>query len=104
MTRPKTVYLRVEVRLRRVRDEELAAAGVRPVERHADGSAQVGPLVELVANRVAGSAFAVAARIAGLDHEVGHHAMEGQPSKNPCRASVTKLSTVSGASSTASSI
>jgi hypothetical protein len=32
----------VEVRLRRVRDEELAAAGVRPVERHADGAAQYG--------------------------------------------------------------
>ena len=28
----------VEMRLRRVRDEELAAAGVLPVERHADGA------------------------------------------------------------------
>ena len=41
------------MRLRRVRDEELAAAGIGPVERHADGAAQVGTLVELVANRVA---------------------------------------------------
>src|SRR5688572_12746372 len=61
-----------------MRDEELAAAGVFPVERHADGAAQVRTLVDLVANREAGAAFAVAAWIAALDHEVGHDAMEGE--------------------------
>src|SRR5258708_31766292 len=71
--------LRVEMRLRRVRDEVLAAAGVRPrIERHADGAAQVGALVELVADRIARSAFAVAARIAVLNHEVGHDAVDAQ--------------------------
>ena len=67
---------RVEVRLRRVRDEELAAAGVLPVERHADGAAQIRPLVDLVANRVARPALAVAARIAVLHDEVGHDAVD----------------------------
>src|SRR5262245_44299142 len=60
-----------------MRDEELAAAGVGPVERHADGPAQIRTLVQLVANRVAGSAFTVAARIAALDDEVLDDAMEG---------------------------
>ena len=60
-----------------MRDEELTAAGVAPeIERHADRAAQVGALVELVANRVAGPALAVAARIAGLNHEVGHDAVD----------------------------
>ena len=67
---------RVEVRLRRVGDEPLAAAGVLPVERHPHGSAQVRQLVQLVANRVARAAFAVAARVAALNDEVGHHAMD----------------------------
>ena len=43
-----------------------------------DGAAQIGALVQFVANRVARSAFAVAARIAGLHDEVGHDAMERQ--------------------------
>src|SRR4029450_5246336 len=62
--------LGVELGLWRDRDEVLAAAGVTPgVERHADGSAQVGTLAELVADRVTRSAFAVAAWIAGLGDE-----------------------------------
>ena len=54
-----------------------------PVERHADGAAQVRPLIELVADRVAGPAFAVAARIAALDDEVGHDAMEREAVEEP---------------------
>ena len=41
-----------------------------------DRAAQVGPLVDLVADRVAGPALAVAPRIAILHHEAGHHAMD----------------------------
>ena len=47
-------------------------------ERHADRAAQIRLLVQLVANRVARTAFAVAARVAALDDEVRHHAMERQ--------------------------
>jgi len=51
------------MRLRRQRDEELAAAGIGPVEGHADGAAQVRPLVQLVANREPRPAFPVAGYI-----------------------------------------
>ena len=47
-------------------------------ERHADGAAQERALVQLVANRVAGPAFAVAARIAVLHDEVRHDAVDLQ--------------------------
>src|SRR3954468_5653138 len=52
--------LGVEVRLRAVRDEALAGAGVAPLERHPDRAAQVRTIVELVADGVAGRAAAVA--------------------------------------------
>src|SRR5207237_8590061 len=71
--------LRIEMRLRRVRDEELTAAGVGPgVERHADGAAQVRVLVELVTNGLPRSTFAVAPRITGLHHEIGNNAMHAE--------------------------
>src|SRR5262245_61292695 len=60
-----------------MRDEELAAAGICPVERHPDRPAEKRLLVALVANRVAGTSFAVATWIAALDDEVGHHPMDG---------------------------
>src|SRR3954466_5619662 len=69
----------LEMRLRTIRDEVLAAAGLLSVERHAHRAAQVRPLVELVAERVARPAFAVAARIAVLQHEPGHDAMNAEP-------------------------
>src|SRR5581483_6939928 len=70
---------RIEVWLRRVRDEPLTAAGVRPgIERHADGAAQIRTLVQLVADRIAGTAFTVAAWIAVLNHEVGNDAVDAQ--------------------------
>src|SRR5262245_56087785 len=62
-----------------MRDEELTAAGVLPVERHAHGPAQVWSLVDLVSNRVAWPAFTVSARVAVLHDEVGHDAMNRNP-------------------------
>src|SRR5919204_1614299 len=61
-----------------MRDEELTAAGVGPVERHADGASQVRALVDLIADGVTGPAFAVAARISVLNDEVGYHAVNAQ--------------------------
>src|SRR5262245_42327035 len=59
-------------------DEELAAAGVRPIERHTDRASHVGPLIQFVTNRKAWSSLAVATRIASLNDEVRHHAVERQ--------------------------
>src|SRR5262245_44784081 len=61
-----------------MRDEELAAAGVLPVERDADDAAQVRLLTEFVANRETRAALAVAAGIAALDHEIGNDAVKRQ--------------------------
>src|SRR3982751_1576636 len=58
----------VEMRLRRMGDEELAAAGVRTGQRHPERPPQIAPAVQLVANGVAGPAVAVAARVAALHH------------------------------------
>src|SRR5687768_9137988 len=55
-----------------MRDEELTAAGVFPVERHPYCAAKVGQLVQLVANGVARPAFPIAARVSSLDDEVGN--------------------------------
>src|SRR5947207_4374618 len=74
---------RVEVRLWRVRDEELAAARVLPRQRHSDGAAKEGTLVQLVADRVAGSALAIASRVSILHDEVRDHAMDLQPVEKP---------------------
>src|SRR5437667_11471070 len=60
-----------------MRDEELAAAGVLPVERHADRTAKVWQLVQFIANRVPRPTVTIAARVAVLDDEVGDHAMDG---------------------------
>ena len=49
------------------------------IERHADRAAQIRPLVQLVADRVARPAFAVAARIAVLDDEVRDDAVDAEP-------------------------
>src|SRR5207247_10365141 len=62
-----------------MRDEELAAAGIGPIERHADGATQIGPLAELVADRESGSAFAVAPRIPTLYDEVGDDTVKREP-------------------------
>src|SRR5687768_1093377 len=61
-----------------MRDEELASTGIAPGEGHADGAAEIWLLVQLVANRVARSAVAIAARVASLNDKVRDHAMEHQ--------------------------
>src|SRR5690348_1537026 len=64
------------MRLRRVGDEELAAARVGAVERDANGAAEKRPFAELVPQRKARAAGAVAARIAALNDEIGHDAVK----------------------------
>ena len=59
-------------------DEELRAVRVRPSVRHRERAAGDLVLVELVLERVAGTAGPVARRAAALDHEVGDHAVEGE--------------------------
>src|SRR6202035_111235 len=75
---PEDRVAAVEMRLGREGEEELAAAGVRAGERHADPPAGVAPAIDLVADGVARAAEAVAAGIAALHHEVGNDAMEGE--------------------------
>src|SRR5437667_7115296 len=52
----------VEMRLRRMGDEELRAAGIWPGERHAHGPARVFLQIDLVADRVARPTLHVVAR------------------------------------------
>src|SRR5438132_647662 len=70
MAEHRVVRLRVEVVSLRSRDEEeLAAARVRAGVRHRERAGPIGLLAgELVGNRVAGTAGAVAERVAALDH------------------------------------
>ncbi len=72
--------LAVEVRLRGVGDEELAAVGVRARVGHREHAALVAQRValRLVAEGVARAARARALGAAALDHEVGDHAVELQ--------------------------
>ena len=64
----------------RQRDEELRAAGVRACIRHREDALAAVPKIrmELVGNRIAGAAGAVAFRAAALDHEAIDDAMEDQ--------------------------
>ena len=87
----------VEVRLRRVGDEELRAAGVGPGEGHAHRAARVLLQIDLVADRVAGAAVHVVARIAALDHEVRHDAHERSCCRSTCAARAARSSTSSSA-------
>ena len=75
---PEDGVAAVEVRLRGEGDKELAAAGVRAGEGHADRAAAVAQAVDLVADDVARAAAAVAPRVTALDHEVGDDAVEGE--------------------------
>ena len=75
----------VEVRLRGMGDEELAAAGVGPVERHADRATQVRPHIDLVADAVAGAPFTVAPRVPVLHHEIRNDRGGSPPRRRiPC--------------------
>ena len=78
MTRPKTVYFASRCGCGECVMKNWLPPVSGQIERHADGAAQVRPLVQLVANRVAGPAFAVAARIAVLHDEVGHDAVDAE--------------------------
>src|SRR3954465_1313334 len=75
---PGDRVIAVEVRLRRVAEEELAAAGVGAARRYPHGSTDEMKRAVLVGQRPAGTAVAVAARVSSLDDEVGHHSMERQ--------------------------
>src|SRR5215475_5493727 len=68
----------VQVRLWRVRDEKLAAAGVLAREGHSDRAASVRPGVDFAADLIAGAAFAVAARVAALNDEIRNDAMKSE--------------------------
>src|SRR2546425_602500 len=74
---PKDRVNAVEVRLRGVRDEILAPAGVGAGERHADGANVVPHGIDLVAEVEPrpGATPAVSARVAVLDHEIRDDAM-----------------------------
>src|SRR4051812_34381088 len=63
---------------RRGDDEELAAVRVRPCVRHRERAADDLVVVDLVLERVAGTACAGAERAAALDHEVLDHAVEAE--------------------------
>src|SRR5207237_8425211 len=60
----------VEMRLGRVRDEELRPARVGTRKSHADRAARVLLQVDLVADRISGAAFHVVPWIAPLDDEI----------------------------------
>lgn len=68
----------IQMRLRRMRDEKLAAARVFARQSHPDRSANVRPRVHFAANLITRSAFAVSARITSLNDEVRDYAMKGQ--------------------------
>src|SRR5689334_21230604 len=68
----------VEMRLRRVRDEVLTAACVRPGQRHSNGAALIAVLIHFVSDCIAGSAVAIVARISVLRDEVWDDAMESR--------------------------
>src|SRR5204862_5048707 len=70
--------LAVEPRRRGQRDEELSAVGVRAAVRHREDAGFGVPQLrrELVGERVARAARALAERVAALDHEAGDHAMK----------------------------
>src|SRR5829696_571751 len=66
----------IEVRLRRVRHEELAPTGIGAGERHPEGASPVAVWIELVPNGIPRSAVPVPPWVTGLHHEVRHDAVE----------------------------
>src|ERR1041384_6357570 len=65
----------VEMRLRRMGDEELTAAGVGARQGHADGPRLIARLIHFIALHESRPAPPVAARVAVLNHDVGHDAV-----------------------------
>src|SRR5262245_31222552 len=75
---PEDGVTAVQMWLRRVRDEKLAAAGVLARKSHPDRAASVRPGVDLAADLIAGAAFAVTTRVASLNDEIRHDAVKAQ--------------------------
>src|SRR5215510_11548349 len=75
---PEDGVTAVQMWLRRMRDEKLAAAGVLAREGHPDRAANVRPGIDLAADLIAGAAFAVAARVASLNDEIRHDAVKSE--------------------------
>src|SRR6266576_3119470 len=69
----------VQVRLRRMGDEVLAASRIGSRESHADGSDGVADRVDFVPNREPRSAPTIAAWISVLDHEIRNDAVPACP-------------------------
>src|SRR5436190_11475646 len=69
----------VQVRLRRMRDEILAAAGVGTRERHADRADVVTHGIDLIADREPWPAPPIATGVAVLHDEVRHYPMPARP-------------------------
>src|SRR5438034_8201839 len=75
---PEQRVAAVEMGLRRMGDEELAAPRVLLRPRHAHRAPAIGPLSHLAAQLIAGTPVAVAPRITALDDEAGDDAMEAE--------------------------
>src|SRR5215470_15432352 len=75
---PEDGVTAVQMWLRRMRDEKLAAAGVLARKSHPDRAANVRPGVYLAADLIAGAAFAVAARVASLNDEIRNDAVKSE--------------------------
>src|SRR5262249_1879785 len=73
---PEDGVTAVQMWLRRMRDEKLAAAGVLARKSHPDRAANVRPGVYLAADLIARAAFAVAARVASLNDEIRNDAVK----------------------------
>src|SRR5262249_39610179 len=80
---PENGIAAIQMRLRRVRDEKLAAAGVLAREGHPDRAASVRPGIDLAADLIAGAALAVAAPVPSLDDEIRHDAVKSQAVEEP---------------------
>src|SRR5215813_12628855 len=75
---PKDGVTAIQMWLRRMRDEKLAAAGVLAREGHPDRAANVRPGVDLAADLIAGAAFALPARVPSLNDEIRNDAMKSE--------------------------
>src|SRR5262249_8876524 len=75
---PEDGVTAVQMWLRRMRDEKLAAAGVLARKSHPDRAANVRPAVYLAADLMSGTAFAVAARVTSLNDEIRNDAVKSE--------------------------